>query len=275
MARATSILLASACAITLLGACESTPVKVGDTSAKTTATGAAAGSTSEGASTGLERCVRPLGTLAVLEDQGKSWYRTLHQEYRLDSTVPLLRLLVQQSNCFIVVERGKGMSGMEKERELERSGELRQDSNFSKGQMVAADYGLTPEVIFSERDTGGVGAAIGGLSRRLRVLGAIAGSLKFHEAQAMLLLVDNRSGVQLGVAEGSASKTDLKIFGGVLGRGPGVGLGGYSNTPQGKVIAGAFSDAYNQLVKVVKNYQPQQSPTGGGVGTGGALEMPQ
>ncbi len=37
------------------------------------------------------------------------------------------------------------MKAMEKERELQQSGEMREGSSFGKGQMVAADYTLTPK----------------------------------------------------------------------------------------------------------------------------------
>jgi len=46
-------------------------------------------------------------------------------------------------------------------------------------------------------------------------------------------------------------------------------MGGYTNTPEGKVIAGAFADAYNNLVKAAKNYKAQE--VRGGLGTGGRL----
>ena len=43
---------------------------------KTTATGAAGGSTAEGASSQLERCDESLGTISVVEDQTAPWYWT-------------------------------------------------------------------------------------------------------------------------------------------------------------------------------------------------------
>ncbi|HMV53934.1 MAG TPA: CsgG/HfaB family protein [Rhodocyclaceae bacterium] len=255
----------------VLAGCLSSPVQMGSQEAKTTATGAAGGATSSGANSQLERCDRPLGTLALLEDQNSDWYRILTGEYRLTSTVPLLRLLVQQSNCFVVVERGRGFQQMTTERALEQSGELRKNSNFGKGQMVSADYGLTPTVIFSARDTGGMGGALGGVSHRLGVIGAIGAGVKQREASTMLTLVDNRSGVQVSASEGSASKTDFSILGGLIGTHAGGGMGGYSNTPEGKVIAAAFTDAYNQMVKVLRNYKPQEATGPRGLGTGGSL----
>ena len=53
----------------------------------------------------LEKCSETLGTLAVIEDRNANWYHTM-QQYKVQSTVPLLRMLIQQSNCFVVVERG-------------------------------------------------------------------------------------------------------------------------------------------------------------------------
>ena len=220
----------------------------------------------------LEHCDETLGTLAVIEDRNASWYHHM-QQYKVQSTVPLLRMLVQKSNCFVVVERGQAMNSMKQERNLDRSGESREGSNFGKGQMVAADYALNPTINFSARDTGGISGALGGLTSKLGSIGAaagaVAGSLKFREASTVLTLVDNRSGVQLAAAEGSSSKTDFGAWGGVFGGGGAAGMGGYTNTPEGKVIAGAFADAYNNLVKAAKNYKAQEAK--GGLGTGGRL----
>ncbi|MBI4756330.1 MAG: peptidoglycan-binding protein [Betaproteobacteria bacterium] len=263
------IKLGSLAGALLLAGCVTNPVKMGDEGAKTVATGSAGGATAENANAQLEHCDRSLGTLAVVENTSAPWYYQLTRDYKLNSTVPVIRLLVQQSNCFVIVERGRAMGNMMQERALEQSGEMRGGSNFGKGQMVAADYTMTPSMTFSNQDAGGVGAALGGISRSLGVLGAVAGNLKFKEASTMLTLVDNRSGVQLAAAEGSSAKTDFGAWGSIFGGGAGAGLGGYTKTAEGKVIVAAFADAYNQLVKAVKNYRAQEVQ--GGLGTGGAL----
>src|ERR1700720_2336835 len=56
---------------------------------------------------GLEHCDKPMGAMAVVEPQ--SQILTALARYRLSSPVGLIRLMIQQSNCFIVVERGAGM----------------------------------------------------------------------------------------------------------------------------------------------------------------------
>ena len=220
----------------------------------------------------LEKCSETLGTLAVVEDRNAGWYRQM-QQYQVQSTVPLLRMLIQESNCFVVVERGAAMNVMQQERRLEQSGEMRQGSDFGKGQMVAADYAMNPSITFSSRDSGGIGAAVGGLTSKLgswgSAVGAVAGGLKFKEASTMLTLIDNRSGVQLAAAEGNSTKTDFGAWGGVFGSGGGGTMGGYTKTPEGKVIASSFADAYNNLVKSARNYKAQE--VRGGLGTGGRL----
>ena len=98
----------------------------------------------------------------------------------------------------------------------------------------------------------------------------MAGGFHKNEASTLLLLTDNRSGVQVGAAEGSASKVDFDVGAVLFGGSAGAGLGAYTNTPQGKVIVAAFTDSYNQLVRAVRNYQPQ-TMGGQGLGTGGKL----
>ncbi|RYF83506.1 MAG: peptidoglycan-binding protein [Comamonadaceae bacterium] len=274
MSRSTRTVLATALlgALALTG-CQTTDMQMGSQSAKTVATGSAAGSATSNASSQLERCESPLGTVSLIENQSAGWYTILTGEYRLPPTSTLLRLLIQQSNCFVVVERGAaGMNAMNRERALMQSGEMRQGSNFGRGQMVASDYGISPEIVFSNSDAGGMGAALGGLvgGGRGRALASIGGSLQTKEASTMLTLIDNRSGVQVGVSEGSASKTDFGGFLGGIGGSAAGGIGGYSRTPQGKVIAAAFMDSYNQLVASLRNYKAQ-TVRGQGLGGGGRL----
>jgi predicted lipid-binding transport protein (Tim44 family) len=82
-------------------------------------------------------------------------------------------------------------------------------------------------------------------------------------------MIDNRSGVQLAAAEGSAKNMDYNVMGGLFGGSLGGGAGGYSNSPEGKLIIAAFADSYNQLIRAVRNYKAQTVK--GGLGTGGAL----
>ncbi len=235
-----------------------------------TPSGGAGGASSEGANPQLQHCEDSFGTLAVVEDQSAPWWREYAGRYpSLGSTTPVLRMMIQQSNCFVVVERGRAMNNMMQERALQQSGELREGSNFGKGQMVSADYTVGPSIQFSAKGTGGVGAALGGLFGS--VAGAIAGGLKSNEASTTLLLVDNRSGVQIAAAVGSAKNFDFNLFGGMFGGGMGGGAGGFTNTPEGKIITAAFADSYNQMVNSLRSYKAQEVK--GGLGKGGTLKV--
>ena len=209
----------------------------------------AAGTSGSQGDTGLEHCDKPMGAVAVHEVQDDML--TYLRRYSLQSPIPLIRLMIQQSNCFIVVERGTGMQNMAQERQLAASGQSRAGSNVGGGQMVAADFVLTPGVVFSEGNAGGVGAGVGNYFGR--TAGAIAGGLKFKEAQTSMLLADTRTGVQVAAAEGSTKKADIKLGGALWGGGTAGSGGGYGSTNEGKIIAAAFMDNYNTLVKSVRN----------------------
>jgi hypothetical protein len=225
--------------------------------------GAAGTQGAQGESSELEKCDKPMGAVAVVEPQ--DYVMAALSRYNLQSPVSLIRMMIQQSNCFIVVERGQGMQNMMQERALAGGGEMRSNSNIGGGQMVAADFILTPAVVFSEGNAGGIGGALGGLlggSRGGSVIGAIAGGLKFKEAQTSMLVADARSGVQVAAAEGSSKKADLSLGALVIGGGAGGGVGGYGNTNEGKIVAASFADNYNNIVKVIRNDPSLQRDVG-------------
>jgi hypothetical protein len=237
----------------------------------------AAGTSATIGDNGLDRCSKPMGALAVVEPQDQVLQSL--QRYNLQSPTSLIRMMVQQSNCFIVVERGIAMQNMKQERALAGSGELRSNSNIGGGQMVGADFILTPNVIFSENNAGGLGAGLAGLvpGSNGALLGAVAGGIKFKEAQTSMLVADSRSGVQVASAEGSTKKADLRLGGMLVGSSAGGGAGGYGNTNEGKIIAAAFLDNYNKIVQVVLNDPSLQRNVGtlkqeaGTVTTAGAV----
>lgn len=196
---------------------------------------------------GIEKCDAPIGTISINEPEAAT-VRAL-SGYNLGSPAGVLRIMIQESNCFLVVERGSGLQQMQQERALGKSGELQQGSNVGAGQMLAADFVMTPGVIFSDDNAGGVGGAAGGmLGRRL---GIAAGGVKFKEAQTSLLIADVRTGVQVAAEQGKAKKADFGVGGfGVLGLG--VAAGGYSSTDEGKMLAASFRDNYNNIVLRVR-----------------------
>lgn len=202
----------------------------------------------------IEKCTKNLGTLAVVEPQ--SHMLASLSAYKLGSPSTMLRMIVEESGCFTVVERGVAMNNIRQERELAAAGQLQQGSNVGGGQLQAADFVMTPAVQFSS-DTGGVGGAVGGLLGRfggtLGALGGLAGGVKFKEAETTLLLADVRSGIQVASAEGQASKMDFSLGGWGWGGFGWASAGGYSKTPEGKLIAASLLDNYNKIVQTIRN----------------------
>jgi len=237
------------------------PLSMKKGSGGTEVQGSAGPSGSQG-DAGQEHCDKPMGAMAVVEPQ--DYVSQSLSRYGLQSPTGLIRMMIQQSNCFIVVERGIGMQNMMQERALNESGELRQNSNMGGGQMVSADFVLTPAVVFSENDSGGMGGALGGLigGNKGRLLGAVAGGVKFKEAQTSMLVADARSGVQVAAAEGSAKKADLRLGAALFGSSGGGALGGYSNTNEGKMLAASLLDNYNNIVKSVRSQPSLQRDVG-------------
>lgn len=200
----------------------------------------------------LEKCDKPYGTLAVAEPQDIVVSHLL--QYGLPSPTGLIRMMIQQSNCFVLVERGRAMRNLMQERDLAASGELRGGSNMGKGQMVTADYVLTPDAVFSSKDSGGLGGALGGFGGMFgAAAGLVAAGLKFKSAQTSMILADARSSLQIAAAEGNAEKTDWSIGGLLVGGGGAGALGAYSNTPEGKVVAASYLDNWNNIVRSIRN----------------------
>ena len=238
---------------------ELTSVKKG--TVDNTVSGSAGKSGSQNATTSLRKCSKPLGVAALVEPESSSGgeaYAALRQ-YKLPSPIPMLKLMMAQSGCFQVVDRGAASKALERERKLASSGELKNNKNTAKGQMVSADWVITPEVIFQDSNAGGgsVGAGVGALFGPIGMAIGSAVSLNNMQAQTMLSAVSVKTGIQEAVAEGSAEKNDIGVAGVGIGGGAkllgAVGGGAYQSTDIGKIVMAAFLDAHNKLVDTLKD----------------------
>ncbi len=187
-------------------------------------TGAAAGGASAGADSQLQRCTSPLGTIAVDDGRNADWWGPFGSATKMTTIDPLLRLAVQQSNCFVITSIGNQKSDARLSRitQLQRnSGEYRAGSKQQKGQRVAADYYMEPQIVINDSPIGGIGSMIGGLIGNSAVA-AVAGHLQTKASVVTLTLFDVRSAVQIAASEGSSTATN---YGAALG-GFGGGVGG-------------------------------------------------
>jgi curli biogenesis system outer membrane secretion channel CsgG len=205
----------------------------------------------------IPKCSRVLGTIGMVPPE-KEWWRELN----LGSPEAILKVFVQQSGCFTLVNRGRAMQSRAMERALSENGELQRGSNMGKGQVRAADYLLEPDIVSSNNNSGGgaLGGMVGGLLGG-RTGAAIGGaiSIKKKEANVTLSMVDSRTTEEF-VTEGYARKTDIG-FGGGGGAGWWGGLaaaggGGYQNTEIGQVIVLAYLDAYIKMVQQLGGLPP-------------------
>jgi curli biogenesis system outer membrane secretion channel CsgG len=206
----------------------------------------------------VERCSHKFGTITVVDP--RSGLGQL-QNYGLGSPTALIRMMIQQSGCFDVVERGVAMANMQQERALMQAGDARDDSNIGKGQMQVADFVMTPDVQIPTSTTGGIGGALSSFGGIGRVLGGIAGGLKFKEADTSLMIADVRSSIQVAAAEGKGTKTDFNIGGWSVGAGLAGSAGGFASSPEGKVVAASLLDNYNKIVFDIRDRVALIQPT--------------
>jgi len=203
----------------------------------------------------IPQCTHRIGTLAIVPPD-KEWWRELN----LGSPEAIIKVFVQQSGCFSLVNRDRSMQSRAMERALAEQGELQRGSHMGAGQVKAADYFLQPDIVSTNKNSGGggAGAAIGGLLGHLGgwggAVGALAGGInvKKGEANVTLSLVNARTTEEEALTEGYSRKTDVSWAGGGGGGWWGgfaaAGASGYQNTEIGQVIVLAYLDAYKKLV---------------------------
>lgn len=208
----------------------------------------------------IPRCSQKLGTISIVNgDDSSGW-----NQVNLAPPQKLLRVIVQKSGCFGLVDRGAGMNAAAAERELNANLGLQRGSNVGQGQIKAADFVLVAEVASADSNTGGAGAAglVGGLVGGRA--GALIGGLRTKklESNVVLSLTDVRTS-ESNAFEGSAAKNDMSwAAGGGWGFAGGVG-GGYEDTEIGKIVTQAFIVAYTNMVQEL-----------GGLEVGGAQAAP-
>lgn len=216
------------------------------------------GGTGVDEATEIPHCATSLGTVALVEERSaaapqddlppamRAFVRLAEAQNggstaRVDP-LPLLKMLVAQSGCFQVVDRGEGFDALQRERQLAAGGSVAGAANTAS--LRAADYLLTAKVVYADSNAGGNGIGLGGL-----LPGGLGLKSKKLETQTMLSLVEVKTGLQQGIATGSARKKDLSILGGGILANAGIGaLGGsYNSTDMGKLTSLALLDAFRKL----------------------------
>ena len=215
----------------------------------------------------IPQCTHRIGTLAIVPPD-QEWWR----QYNLGSPEAIIKVFVERSGCFTLVNRDRAMQSRTMERALADSGELQAGSRMGRGQVKAADYFLQPDIVSANKNSGGggAGAALGGVLSHFGgwagTVGAIAGGIdvKKGEANVTLSLVNARTTEEEASSEGYARKTDVSFGlgggGGWWGGFAAAGGYGYQNTEIGQIIVLAYLDAYKKLVTQLGGYGPAGGP---------------
>lgn len=227
----------------------------------------------------LEHCDKTLGTLAVDDGRDSTWYHAFYRSTNVTSIEPLIRLAVQQSNCFAITSIGNLRSDDRLRRitNIQRnSGEYRAGSKQQKGQRIAADYYLEPQIIIDNSAIGGVAGTATALLRNSfgslgSAIASIGAGFDTKVSVVTLTLIDIRSALQISISEGSATASNYGAAFGFLNSNSNTTLKGYTSTSEGKATVAAFLDSYNGMVRSLKNYKAQNVK--GGLGRGGVLKV--
>ena len=210
----------------------------------------------------VPHCVRKLGTVSIMDgDDSYGW-----TQFNLASPQKLLKVIVQRSGCFNLVDRGSGLSAAQRERDIAGSLGLQRRSNVGQNQIKAADYVLIAEVQAANNNAQGSGAvgAIGGIFGG--PVGGLLGGIRSRklEANTVLSVTNVRTTETMATVEGYAAKNDIG-FGGGGGFFGGIGVGavggGYDNTDIGRIVTLAFIDAYSKLVNELGGIQEGSAGT--------------
>ncbi|KAI1692943.1 hypothetical protein DdX_20935 [Ditylenchus destructor] len=164
----------------------------------------------------VPRCFRKLGTISVVDgDDPRPW-----TQYSLAPPQKLLKVLIQRSGCFNLVDRGSGLQAAERERAIGGNLGHQRGANVGQGQIKAADYVMVAEIQGANSNVSGSGAGglIGGLiGGRLGGLAAGIGSKKM-EANTVLSVTNayTKLVTELGLVRagdtGTAEATPAKTF---------------------------------------------------------------
>jgi hypothetical protein len=163
----------------------------------------------------------PHCTRQARHDRDRRARQAVVARFNLGSPEAILKVFVQQSGCFSLVNRGRAMQSRAMERAMADQGELQRGSNLGKGQVKAADYFLEPNIVGANANSGGGGG--GAVARRawrpVRRPGAarrIAGGSTSRRRKPMSRCrwSMRRTTEEEALVEGYARKSDVSFGGG-------------------------------------------------------------
>lgn len=147
--RPRALLLALA-ATALLAGCGKQGVELGQGGSIVTGSGGPAGA--DKAAKELQTCDAPVAVVSLVENQRGDV--GIGHGGLPESPLPPVRVLMQHSGCFRIVDRNAGLDATVREQELKDKALRRQDDSVQNGRGLVAQYGVQPSLTFSEQDAG-------------------------------------------------------------------------------------------------------------------------
>ncbi|QIO05620.1 CsgG/HfaB family protein [Acinetobacter shaoyimingii] len=198
----------------------------------------------------LSTCRKQLGSISIAEPDDLSSFMA----FGLSAPTSILKVSVNDSKCFTLVDRGAGFNASQLERSLSSSGQLQNGQNIGGGQLRAADYVLVPELLSQNSNAGGSKAGIKG-SSIIGIGGGVSRSTNKKTAEVVLSLVDVRTTEQVISVNASAEISDKAWNASLSGKKNGVqgeaGFGTWNNTEIGLVVKSAYQEAFEQLITAI------------------------
>lgn len=209
------------------------------------------------------KCGNNAGSLRIVEpDDGLGAWAS----YGLPAPTRMLRVMVNDSKCFTVLDRGVGFAAAQAERDLAMDGHLQAGQNLGAGQMRGADYVLIPDIVSQNANAGGmnIGGSAGTPQKRGLMAGVlnvatlgVSGKLSTQKqtAEVVLTLVDVRTSEQLISVSGEAKITDKAWAAAVAASNvqgsARINAGSWENTEIGQVIKEAYEEAFSRMVSQI------------------------
>ena len=181
----------------------------------------------------VAKCDAPIGTIAITDGDQQGW-----TQFRLSSPRPMLAAMIEQSGCFTLHNAASGkpadflLSAIAGSKE-----EVDKSINLAKGALTEGlvRSGAASQVL-SSVPMGG--ALLGAFAR-------FGGKKKTFSAG--LRIMSPMTGQTLAAGSGETSKSFVKIMDASDWAGA-ASAGGYASSADGKMLTGAFVQAYNALV---------------------------
>ena len=190
----------------------------------------------------LETCSQPMGSLALQTSTEEAWHRRLVNDHRLPSSEHVVHWLARQSNCFTWP-----------------------DSRTAKKKQRAAakfspDFTLSHSVVWNKATQAQPASAMPGTFYPGPAV-ADKGGANSLQATITLTLTQRVSKARVSSSHSTVvgqDKAVLEFFNYAADLSPLFEeVSAYPRTPEGRLLAGAMLDSFNQMIRMVKEQSAQ------------------